>query len=365
MGCLRLFLAISVLIAHSGPLFGSHLAGGPPAVQAFFSVSGFYMALVLNEKYARGPAGTGAFYLNRLLRLAPVYWIVLAATVAFVLHGPTDGPYFARLQQLTPEWQAVTWVINTVAVGADVFQQFVIDPATGSMHYVAGADLTSSTSATGLLLVPQGWTLAIEAWFYLLAPWLVRLRPRWLLLLTVASLACRLVLAKGFGLAAGAFYYGFFPNELATFLFGVWAYRGYRQMGRDNPLARRFGWVTLAAVLAFTFIWFRLPVPFKSLGFALFVAACLPTLFIASKSARWDRWIGELAYPLYLGHGLLHEVLGPIGRDPRVLLPIGLAVSAVLLVIVDRPLDRLRQRLAMRVAKRGSDLASPAPLPTA
>ena len=192
----------------------------------------------------------------------------------------------------------------------------------------------------------------------------VRLPPRWLAAVTLASLACRLVLAKGFGLAAGAFYYGFFPNELATFLFGVWAYRGYRYIGRDNPAARRFGWAALAAVLVFTAVWFRLPVPFKSLGFAVFVAACIPPLFAASKSSRRDRWVGELAYPLYLGHGLLHEALGGYGKDPRVLLPVSLIASAILLFAVDRPLDRLRQRLAMRVAKRGSELASPAPLPT-
>ena len=48
MGLLRLILAISVVIWHSSPIFGISLVGGQAAVQAFYIISGFYMALILN-----------------------------------------------------------------------------------------------------------------------------------------------------------------------------------------------------------------------------------------------------------------------------------------------------------------------------
>jgi len=72
MGSLRFFLAFSVAFAFGLPL------GFPTsdiAVQSFYVISGFYMALVLNEKY--GPGSYWLFVSNRLLRLWPAYFVVL------------------------------------------------------------------------------------------------------------------------------------------------------------------------------------------------------------------------------------------------------------------------------------------------
>jgi peptidoglycan/LPS O-acetylase OafA/YrhL len=52
MGTLRLFLALSVAFGHFGMPLG--LLTSDIAVQSFFVISGFYMALVLNEKYEPG-----------------------------------------------------------------------------------------------------------------------------------------------------------------------------------------------------------------------------------------------------------------------------------------------------------------------
>jgi len=45
------------------------------AVEAFFIVSGFYMSLILTQKY--GDKGLWLFYSNRLLRLYPLYLSML------------------------------------------------------------------------------------------------------------------------------------------------------------------------------------------------------------------------------------------------------------------------------------------------
>lgn len=47
----------------------------------FFMISGFYMSMIINERYAKLPVPT--FYLSRTLRLYPVYAAVLLATVWF------------------------------------------------------------------------------------------------------------------------------------------------------------------------------------------------------------------------------------------------------------------------------------------
>jgi peptidoglycan/LPS O-acetylase OafA/YrhL len=80
MGVLRLILAIAVVIAHTEPIFGFRLVGSDVAVQAFYIISGFYMAMILTEKYARKESYK-LFITNRFLRLYPIYWIVLLGTV--------------------------------------------------------------------------------------------------------------------------------------------------------------------------------------------------------------------------------------------------------------------------------------------
>jgi len=41
MGILRLLLALSVITAHAGPIFGLTSVGGVMAVETFFMISGF------------------------------------------------------------------------------------------------------------------------------------------------------------------------------------------------------------------------------------------------------------------------------------------------------------------------------------
>ncbi|MGC4031391.1 MAG: hypothetical protein QM754_06570 [Tepidisphaeraceae bacterium] len=175
----------------------------------------------------------------------------------------------------------------------------------------------------------------------------MRLRLRWLFVVIGLSFGCRLVLAK-MGLSNFPFYYQFFPSELATFLFGVVAYRGYRRFVKPSAAARRFGWWTLAGLLAVSFVWFRLPVPAKSLGFAVMTAAVVPVLFAGSKSAKWDRLVGELSYPVYLTHGLILDMFSERSHHLGLVLGVTLAVSALVVVAIEWPIDRLRQRLVSR-----------------
>lgn len=46
MGWLRFLLAVSVVIAHSGKVFGLRLYPGHTPVMLFFVISGFYMQII-------------------------------------------------------------------------------------------------------------------------------------------------------------------------------------------------------------------------------------------------------------------------------------------------------------------------------
>ncbi len=81
MGLLRLLLAISVVLAHLQFIFGYSLIGTRPAVQSFFIISGFYMSLILTEKYVGKKGSYFLFISNRFLRIFPIYWLTLILTI--------------------------------------------------------------------------------------------------------------------------------------------------------------------------------------------------------------------------------------------------------------------------------------------
>jgi len=84
----------------------------------------------------------------------------------------------------------------------------------------------------------------------------------------------------------------------------------------------------------------------------------LPFIFNASKNWKWDRWIGELSYPVYISHISVLMVCRtlPAKLEPTTLawiyLPVLLLVSAGLVLAIDTPVERWRQRRVRRSALR-------------
>jgi peptidoglycan/LPS O-acetylase OafA/YrhL len=81
MGTLRTLFAIAVVFAHS---FGNLLVGGRNAVQLFYMISGFLISFVLVERNAY--PDVKSFYINRYLRIYPIYLVIATLTlIAFIL----------------------------------------------------------------------------------------------------------------------------------------------------------------------------------------------------------------------------------------------------------------------------------------
>ena len=81
MGMIRFLLALSVVAAHGAVIWKFNLVGGQIAVQAFYIISGFYMSLIINEKYIGKNNSYKLFITNRFLRLYPIYWTVFLGTI--------------------------------------------------------------------------------------------------------------------------------------------------------------------------------------------------------------------------------------------------------------------------------------------
>ena len=376
MGLIRLLLALAVLVGHSWQIRGLSFVTPSFAVSIFFAISGFYMALVLNRKYEASARGTRLFWSNRLLRLFPSYWAVLLLTLA--VYGGSVGfgsaPLASTFQANFPwlqhhtlgslaPWSVLLFVfVNLFVIGQDITLFSSVAP-NGSLSF--GANVIGSPSAAHrFLLVPQAWSISLELMFYAIAPFMLRRRLRVLLLLLGASAALRLALIL-VGLHKDPWTYRFFPTALACFLLGAISYR-LAGPATTWHLRARVGLVGVA--LASAFIVFNGDLA-SALGHAVphatgvaqaaaFVAVVLfmPAIFELTKNNRIDVFLGDLSYPLYLVHLMViqavliySQVYGGLLRHmaqagtPYVAL-LALAVSAGIVWLLERPIDRYRQR---------------------
>lgn len=86
LNSLRAFAVMGVILSHTSPhyVFLQYVRPGDRGVQLFFVLSGFLISGILfNAIEARGAAALGPFFARRILRLMPLFYIVLAVT-AFV-----------------------------------------------------------------------------------------------------------------------------------------------------------------------------------------------------------------------------------------------------------------------------------------
>lgn len=352
MGTLRLYLALCVFVSHYYVVGHPTVLPAAVAVFCFFILSGFYMAMTIAENYGNDARGARRFYANRALRLYPSYLAVIFGVVALhasgvVLWGISgfnaDGPLISRLPDMLNQ--------ATVLPNA-IWRNLTLD----------------TNAASNTLNLAWCYTVGIEGMFYLVAPFIVLRRLPVLIVTFVGSLGLHFLPAT-LGLDARQWQYDFFPATLVFFLAGVLAYRLY-VVTRTIAFPRAIGWAGLAAVVASGWA----PNPFAIftnspwiMAFYAAVALAVPFLFMASKGSRIDRLLGDLAYPFFVVQGIAGPLLGGgFGSSATpfwTTMALALAVSLGLRVLVERPIEGLRNRL--RVATSPVQVAATAVAPAA
>lgn len=310
MGIIRVILAISVVMAHSGAIGGFKLLGGHIAVQTFYIISGFYMTLILNEKYIN--TNYMVFIKSRLLRLYPIYWVVLLLTLfSSLLHFVLTSGYYAGITQVYFDYSHVidfrTYIFlfftNAVLLFQDTVMFLGLDVNTGKLFFTNNF-LSTSPGLYHFLLVPQAWSIGVEITFYLIAPFIVRRKITYIYLLMLVSLMLRIILYYH-GLQYDPWTYRFFPTELLLFLLGTVGYHFYKKIEHLNIkyiYLRMVYFSILLFILVYSFI------PYSSYiewCYLLSFFFCLPFVFMLSKDWKKDRYIGELSYPIYISHMLV------------------------------------------------------------
>jgi len=420
MGTVLIFLALFVVFGHLPGLAGElnpvgHWMRAEVAVQGFFIISGFYMTLILKGKYQS--RGIRAFYTARILKLFPIYYVVLILSIILYIaiehfgltlfefrYEPkwktydypiiifnawnsmsdrleTTGILFLLLSHTTLLGQEFASYIATSGSGLMSMGEFVKTDgfrdaavlAYGPDGSVVGEEFQPFKDSTHVtmnyfLFIPQAWSLGLELLFYLIAPAIVYLGRRAVLLLALCALGVRIYFLEYTGLGELNFFeYKFFPFELVFFLLGVISYYLYEFIQRTD--LKTHGYLQRGALI-FLLLSTLLVAQLPSMNNWIFygtLAVLMPFAFRfddprhddvsttwRAKFARLDRWLGDLSYPLYISHvmvisvayGLAYELVYSAGHVPAQLAIIVVAILAAMLLnqFIQQPVERFKAK---------------------
>jgi peptidoglycan/LPS O-acetylase OafA/YrhL len=368
---IRALSFLLVFWAHAG--FEHKIPGGF-GVTIFFFLSGYLITtLIQQELAATNRIDIRAFYLRRVLRIFPPFYVVLALALLLPLLGVIDTN------------------LSFGAVGSQLLH-------VSNIFFIARGH-GGSVPGTGVY-----WSLAVEEHFYLVFPiaFAVLHRRGWTgrrigVLFGYVAAAClvwRMVLVFGFNASIDRTYLAT-DTRIDSILFGCMLALF------ANPISKGS-----AAASINTHIWMhRLRLPAFGVLIAMFVIkgdpfretirytlqglALVPVFFVAIQrpkvglhrilNHRALAWLGRLSYPLYLVHYIvmltIDDIAGRHGYDTATYayrigrgfaaLAVSLAIAMVVHRFIERPCARLRRRLAIAaIAAPSPTVERPAPSPS-
>ncbi|WP_420450788.1 acyltransferase family protein [Ilumatobacter sp.] len=337
--------AISILIVFVGHAGAGELIPGGFGVTVFFVLSGYLITtLMRREIEGTGRVSIGGFYLRRVFRILPLFYVVLlcvTVATAYVGLGRGDVPVGATLAQFGH-------IANYWAI---------VRPAEPFM------------GGTGVY-----WSLAVEEHFYLIFPILfvtfarvaLSYRRQAAILLAACGtvLAWRIVLVVGLDASVSRIYYST-DTRIDSIIIGcALALSANPVLDPEVPsrwvkLALGIATIGLLASFAIRTEAFR-----ETVRYSIQSLAVVPFLYHAVTRPAGGvgrilnhptvAWFGRLSYAFYLVHFvIILELTKHMGTIPTAIASFVLAllVSVVLQKLVERPGLRLRSRFT-RSARR-------------
>lgn len=365
MGIYRLLLAMTVIFSHLPPAWGGiTLLGnnGGLAVACFFVISGFYMSLIADKYQLRQPSFARCyhFYKSRILRIYPVYYLVMMMTMIAYSTNIIDLVHPISIQSIPTKHMSdkIAYAFsNSFIFGQSLIRFFVYS---AHKHYFTFKQIITPDTPNELLgssysILGQSWSLSLELCFYALLPFLCRLSNSRLLLITAASFTIRIAfMAHNSKSLLGTDI--FFPNTLGLFTLGMISHRFlYTHLLTKNKHDLIFQAGKTLIVLFVTFAAFinlnhnsdNYTTTFwvNWWSFILLSSMTIPFIFCLSKNNKLDREFGELSYPLYMIHLLVIEIIAKNyhGTHPvPLVLAISMFVSYIIYIGLIKPLEAIR-----------------------
>lgn len=335
-GTYRILLALLVAAYH----LARDSYAGPPAVFAFFVLSGYLMTLIVNGAYAGGLGGIGRYLLNRILRIYPAYYVALALGIVIVWLAPEAALRYSS---------ALRWP-------GDLFDRI--------------AQFTIVGQNFGPRVVVTAWSVGYELIFYACIGFIGRSR---LLCFVWFVLSAQIVVALFVTAPATLAVAGAPPVASLAFASGAMVHHyGHRLAW----IGAREGIAAAALLMLFCYFcdlasetWYR--------QYAATIAAAIATVATAGLRhlrpmpvgagriafgrvdfGRLDRVLGDLSYPFFLLHhlvGLVVSILTGLTRD----WPLFLVAASLSLLLswgtrryVEMPVEALRSALRPRAKAR-------------
>jgi peptidoglycan/LPS O-acetylase OafA/YrhL len=316
---LRFFLALIVVADHLLDIFPNtgepwrllNRFGGFSAVIGFLLVSGYSIASSISRK----PEG---FYKRRFFRIYPLYVCsILVSLIPFSLAG-TKLHELANGAFITPNAQSIL----------------------GNLFLMQGFLVKYIPSNPAL------WTLSIECFCYLLAPFLIKLRQKSLLILiglsSILFALCPYYIQyiHKTESSSGYDHYDFYLYGIGfILLFWAWLLGFFYFFHKDRPFSKilliSLGCILLEQNQIVSSRW----------AISTYVLSALVLIYspyisfpkFASFASNVLKYLGELSYPLYLFHVpsilFLYSVLDV--KDPIKLIGFALTISALFYYSVD------------------------------
>jgi peptidoglycan/LPS O-acetylase OafA/YrhL len=337
---LRAFSVLLVFLAHAG--LEAYVPGGF-GVTIFFFLSGFLITTLMRAEFEKtGRVHLGHFWLRRIFRILPAFYLVLLGAICLTW------------------WLSPPGTLSAKAIAAQAFY--------ATNYWVINRGQTGMPMGTGVY-----WSLAVEEHFYLLFPWLyiamtkARLTPRsqaltlWGLCALVLLWRCILILALH--VTDSDRTYMASDTRVDSILFGC-ALAVWRNPVLDPPVLGEKTWkfalLPAALIVLIVCVGVRSPIFRETLRYSI-QGAALTFVFIAA--IRFKDWplfrvlnhrlvafLGVLSYSLYLIHfvvvSAIHLILPEGGYLLRGFLAIAvcLTISWAIYSFVERPFAGLRRR---------------------
>ena len=332
-GTYRFILALAVALDHMGLFPNYHV--GSSAVVGFFILSGYVMAHSFSKHFQSDLRQTTRFFLDRLLRIYPVYALLLVVIVGFFLVTEREST------DLNPK---------------NAFSHLTLIPL--NFFAVLPQRAIYMLRDHSLIPIPPSPTLAIEIQFYLLLPVLFVYRTLahglFLAALAVFTLA-------SYGSIPYALGHTYLTGFLFIFLSGMFLYDVVSRPDHPRSRAVVVGTCAYLGVLLVGLAWIGRAHTFVTLevivGFELGMVS-IYVLAQVKRTSALDFFLGNLSYPLFLAHWFaiwLFEFLGrrlalPTEPRARVVLQLTLAllVSTAAWILVDSRVQRYRKGLQQR-----------------
>lgn len=325
MGYVRFLLAAIVVGYHLHIYLIHETIGGLAAVEAFFIISGFYMAAAYEKHYAGRPI---AFLTSRFLRLYPFYIFTVAATaLLYAFNGSNES-------------EILTFFTSK---SAPVFSNFSM----------IGLDFAAINDSLDLI-ARQAWSISAEMAFYALLPVLILLSRKWLIALAVAAFVVKLSILHWVGWEWA--YYPF-SSQIGYFLIGILVY-----FERDRlTWSKNVGYALLALYILYALGDHMADVDYhagiaQAISLILVTSLVIPTLF-RHISSRSSALLGDLSYGVYISHFLIVQIgidFGLLQLETVDKLRVGCQAAAVISVaamlafaferLVQQPMDNWRRR---------------------